>query len=340
MPAGSADWAGRGRDASDEPVGSQGPAFATPSVYCPFLPTISPHAASVQRLAVHWATRHGFLPDARTRAAFASAKFALLMARTYPEASEADLALATAWLTVTFRLDDTLETVLGHEPERLRKVASAIVAYLRGEPVDLTYAKLGPIGGALGDVWRRTRALTGPAWRERFIAHVAEYLDGNVWEATNRLTGHRPDPEEYRRMRRHSAATGMFFDLIEPLRHVELPAEVFADPDFIELRSHADNAVAWFNDLVSWPKEQAAGDRHNLVLVLREARKLSTVDALYTAVAEHDAAVHAFLEARERVLTGPHRDVDGLAGVVADLGHWIRGNIDWSQESGRYGGES
>jgi hypothetical protein len=310
----------------------------TPSVFCPFLPTISPHAAAVQRVAVHWATRHGFLPDARTRAAFASAKFARLMARTYPAASEADLALATAWLTVTFRLDDTLETALGRDPDRLRGVATAIVWYLRGEAVDLPYAEIGPICGALGDVWRRTRALTGPAWQARFIGHVAEYLAGNVWEATNRLTGHRPGAVEYRRMRRHSAATGMFFDLIEPLRHVELPAEVLADADFADLRGHADNAVAWFNDLVSWPKEQAAGDRHNLVLVLREAHNLSTEDAVYTAVAEHDAAVHAFLDARERVLAGPHRDVAGLDGVVADLGHWIRGNIDWSQESGRYGG--
>jgi hypothetical protein len=27
------------------------------------------------------------------------------------------------------------------------------------------------------------------------------------------------------------------------------------------LRLHADNVVAWFNDLMSWPKEAAGGDR-------------------------------------------------------------------------------
>jgi hypothetical protein len=320
------------------PPGSPTPEPTVLSVYCPFVPRISPHTAAVQRAAVHWATRYGFLPDARAQAAFASAKFARLIARAYPEASQSDLTLVTAWLTVTFGLDDTLETTLGRDPDRLRAVGARIVGYLRGEPVDLPYAELGrTICSALADVWRRTRDLAGPAWRERFVQHVGEYLDGNVWEATNRLTGHRPDPVEYRRMRRHSAATGMFFDLIEPLRGIELPTEVLTDPEVSALRGYADNVVAWFNDLVSWPKEQAAGDRHNLVLVLREAHGLSTVDAVYAAIAEHDNAVYAFLEARERVFAGPCRDVEGLDGFVADLAHWIRGNVDWSQESGRYG---
>lgn len=311
-----------------------------PAVLCPFLPRVSPHVAEVHRAGVHWATRHGLLPDSRAQATFAAARFANLMSRTFPEADYSDLCLATAWLTVIFGVDDTLETALGRDPARMGVVAKAFVNHLRAGARDrstvLGEALGRPLAGALGDVWRRTDGRCGPDWRARFIDHVTEYLQGTIWEAENRAVGRVPGAEEYRRMRQRTAATGMFFDLIEPFRGVELPAAVLADPDYRALRRHADHAVGWFNDLVSWPKEEAAGDHHNLILVLRADLGISTVDAVYAAVAQHDAEVAAFVAAMDRLLSGPHGGSPGVAEVAADLAHWIRGNVDWSQESGRY----
>src|SRR5919199_1168158 len=97
-----------------------------PAVFCPFPPRVSPHAAAVHRYAVAWATRHGFLPTSREQSAFAQARFATLMARAYPDASYADLCLAVSWLTVTFILDDYLETTLGRAPDIQRELAEEI----------------------------------------------------------------------------------------------------------------------------------------------------------------------------------------------------------------------
>lgn len=316
-----------------------------PSVFCPFPSRMSPHAAEVQRYSVAWATRHGFLPTAPARATFARARFAHLMARAYPNASQPDLRLVTSWLTVTFMLDDHLESVLAVQPERQRALAGVVLRYLRQPAPSGTAATGGaeelaatvgrPMAGALCDVWGRTVARTVPGWRERFLADIAMYLAANAWEAANRQAGRVPAVDEYVSMRRATAAAAMFFDLIEVLDGADLNAEVLAEPALLGLREHASNVVAWFNDLVSWPKELMVGDLHNLVLVLRHHRRLRLADAVRVVVERHDAEVRAFLAVRAGL-----PDRAGALGRVADgLAYWIRANVDWSRESGRYAPE-
>jgi hypothetical protein len=325
----------RGGDASaSRPANAPAELLAEPTVFCPFLPRISPHVAEVQRYAVEWAARHRFLTDSAARSGFARSRFAYLMARAYPAASYSDLCLAVAWLTFTFALDDHFETALGVEPDRQRRAGVAVLAYLRGEGNNTAVAGLlGPrLAGGLADVWTRATARTGPAWRDKFVGHVAEYLRANAWEAANRAFGRIPDVEEYVVMRRRSAATGMFFDFIEVFADLDLGSAV-ADSRVLAMRAHADNAVAWFNDLVSWRKEQAAGDPHNLVLVLHRRHGMTMAEAIRTTVAWHDREVRGFLALRDGLPAEFRKAVYPLAD---GLGHWIRANIDWSYESGRY----
>lgn len=304
---------------------------STLAVLCPFVPRLSPHVDLVQRWSLHWATRHGLLDRPGARAAFARARFANLMARTYPDASPADLRLATAWLITVFALDDRLERA-GGPAETRRLVAEA------GEVITSDGDGGGDSAGlrALSEVWRRTLPRVGPAWRARFVGHVGDYLEATVWEAGNRAANRPPPVDEYRTMRFRTAAIDMFFDLIEPMHGVELTADVFADPDFAQMRRSAGMITAIFNDLVSWPKEEAAGDHHNIVLALRHERHLPVEAAVRVAVAEHDTLVGDFVAARERFAAGPLAADPAVAAVAGDFAHWIRGNVDWSMESGRY----
>lgn len=304
----------------------------TLAVLCPFTPSLSTHVDIVQRWSLHWATRHGLLDRPGARAAFARAKFANLMARTYPDADPADLQLATAWLISVFALDDRLERAGG--PAKTRQLVDQVMDLLS----DDREAHDPPKGHlrALAEVWRRTRPRVSPAWRARFTAHVGDYLDATVWEAGNRVANRPPSLAEYRTMRFRTAAIDMFFDLIEPMHGVELRAEVFADHDFAAMRRSAGMITAIFNDLVSWPKEEAAGDHHNIVLALRHERRLPVEVAVRAAVDEHDGLVEDFVAARERFAAGPLAGDPAVAAVAADFVHWIRGNVDWSMESGRY----
>ncbi|MET7399874.1 hypothetical protein ABZS66_40960 [Dactylosporangium sp. NPDC005572] len=307
--------------------------LAAPAVLCPFPPRLSPHVDEVQRWSLHWATRHGLLERPGARQAFAGARFANLMARAHPDAGPAELQLATAWLISIFVLDDLLEKALVRAPGPTRAAVDGFVRRLRHQRTDggeLAGVLGRPLTGALDEVWRRTEERVSPAWRERFVGHVADYLDGTLWEAGNRAHDHPPLLHEYRTMRYHSAATEMFFDLIEPMHGVEAPAALLADPDFAIMRQSAGMIIGIFNDLVSWPKEVAVGDHHNIVFAFQREHRLSLQDAVYAAVAEHDEHVTTFMAARDRLGAadpGPCTD---------DLVHWIRGNLDWSLESGRY----
>jgi hypothetical protein len=311
--------------------------LAGPAVLCPFTPRISPHADAVQGWSLHWATRHGLLERPGARAAFARARFANLMARAHPDAGEAELRLATAWLISIFVLDDLLERTLVRDPGPARAAVTEVVRLLRDQrPEPILAAALGrPLAGALGEVWRRTEVRVGPEWRERFVRHVADYLAGTLWEAGNRVADRPPRLSEYRRMRHHSAATDMFFDLIEPMHGVELRRELLDDPDFAAARRTAGMVIGIFNDLISWPKEAAVGDHHNIVFALQRERRLTMEDAVLAAVAEHDAHVVEFQIARDRLETRYRGDRTAIIGI-GDMVHWIRGNVDWSMESGRY----
>ncbi|WP_345131753.1 terpene synthase family protein [Dactylosporangium darangshiense] len=314
--------------------------LAAPAVLCPFAPRISPHADAVQRWSLHWATRHGLLDRPGARQAFARARFANLMARAHPDAGEAELRLATAWLISTFVLDDLLERALVRDPEPARAAVAEVVRLLRDQqPAPILATALGrPLAAALGEVWRRTEPRVGAAWRERFVGHVADYLAGTLWEAGNRAADRPPLLEEYRRMRHHSAATDMFFDLIEPMHGIELPRALLEDPDFDAARRAAGTVIGIFNDLISWPKEAAIGDHHNIVFAMQREHRLSLPDAVAAAVAEHDEHMIEFQVARDRLETRHWDDRAAIIGIT-DLVHWIRGNLDWSLESGRYSSE-
>src|SRR3954463_14844403 len=125
-------------------------------------------------------------------------------------------------------------------------------------------------------------------------------------------------------MRHHSAATDMFFDLIEPTHGVELPPGLLDDPDFATARRAAGTVIGIFNDLISWPKEAAIGDHHNIVFAFQREQRLSMQDAVLAAVAEHDAHMIEFQVARDRLESRYWSDATVVTGID-DLVHWIRG---------------
>jgi hypothetical protein len=311
---------------------------AAPAVFCPLPPRIAAGADEAHRAALHWATRHGLLERPRAQAAFAAARFANLIARGYPAASVSSLSLGAAWLTAVFALDDLLEAKLVAEPAESRAAITGLLSWLRGgleaPPASRVLGR--PLTGALAEVWQRTLPRVSPEWRTRFVEHFAAYLNGTIWESDNRAQGRQPTSTEYLVMRQHTAAIEMFFDLIEPMNGIVVPAEVLHDPDYLTVRRSAGTAIGLFNDLVSWPKELAVGDLHNIVFVLSQERGIALSEAVTAAVVEHDAQVATFIAAREALLGGAWGDDPAVVAAVGDMGHWVRGNVDWSAESGRY----
>jgi 5-epi-alpha-selinene synthase len=138
-------------------------------------------------------------------------------------------------------------------------------------------------------------------------------------------------------MRRKTSALYIFFDLIELADHVNLPVEVLEHEHIRNLKMLANDGVAWFNDIVSLEKEIKAGDIHNLVLVMQHEYQVDLQEAVNRASSLFNAMIEAYIELEADTPSfGEEVDVE-VQRYLAGLRCWMRGNIDWSYETGRYG---
>ena len=96
----------------------------------------------------------------------------------------------------------------------------------------------------------------------------------------------------------------------------------------------ANRAICWSNDIFSVHKELAHGDVHNLVIVLQHGTPSSIGAAIAKAARMHDDTVQAF-ERHEQKLRASAAS-PGVLRFVDALKGWVRANLDWSIETGRY----
>lgn len=306
-----------------------------PKLYYPFSPVINPHADAIHESTLNWLSCFDVFRDDVSYNAFYSSHIGRLAARFHPYAPQDALQLVSDWYAWMFLKDDQRdESEIGKHPQLLAAANNRYLEILKGKnprpgEQPLTYA--------LMDLRQRLieKAPTS-IWMRRFTRRVAEHFTSTVWEATNRSRGLRPDLKAYVRMR--PITGGMYVDteFIGIAERTHVPPEVREQPDVEALMRTSNNVICWANDLFSLEKEAERGDVHNLVLILQYEQGCSLQKAVSEAVAMHNAQVQEF----ERVV--PHIPSFGQA-VNANLSRFIdvlktrmRGNLDWSQESGRY----
>jgi hypothetical protein len=308
--------------------------LALPTFYCPLPSAINPHVAAIQRHSLDWAQAFHLIHGDAATARFAASKFGWLAARAYPRAGFAEATIVVDWNVWLFVLDDQCdEGGIGKDPARLRAYFATLQAILRdpaGAPCD------GPLALALRDVWGRMLARATPAWRWRFLQDADDYFDACVWEASNRAEGITPSVADYIAYRPLTGALITDVDLIDLTEHLDLPDAARCHPVVQRLVEMANNVVCWSNDIISLAKEMQRGDVHNLVLTIRHRDGCTLHEAIQRAVRMHDAEVRRFLATQRELPTfGPELDPD-IARYIAVLRAWMRGNLDWSIDSGRY----
>lgn len=307
-----------------------------PEFFCPFPSILSPHTEAVQDLLRDWMEQRRYLRDARALERFQAGRFAWLAGRAYPSANFDTLLLVSTYMSWLFVLDDLCdEAELGCAPERLQGVFEQLIEHMRyPRPLGL---EDGPLVAGLADVWERLCQRAAPGWAERFTRDFEGYARGCVWEAENRAQARVPSLAEYMERRRQTSALYLFFDLIELSEGLSLR------DDHLEhvraLRERANDGVSWFNDIVSLEKELRLGDVHNLVIVLRHEHQLSLPEAVEQASQLLNARMREYMELEQRLPSLGVESDAGLQRYLTGLRSWVRGNKDWSYESGRYGQE-
>lgn len=306
-------------------------------LYCPFPSGLNPETEHAHRETSEWARRFELINSADSEWQLEHSQFSWLVGRFFPFAARRELQLISDFTSWLFWHDDLCdETSLGKDPRalgsRFDQLASTFARRSSPHPghaFDLALADLRD---------RFESAAPSVAWLSRFASSMRDYFDACVWEASNRDSGAKPSTNVFICMRRKASGMCMYVDFLELIAQKELPLVVRAHRDVQRLARITNNVASWHNDLFSIAKEQAQGDVHNLALALAHEQQLDVAAAKRLTVALCNKEVATF-EALRSALPAFEPEVDqDLRVFVAALGSMMRGNLDWSLATQRYGG--
>lgn len=287
------------------------------------------HAAT-RRLALEV----GVITEKAT-ARFDDQRFARLVSLAYPNAGLAELTIVNDFCAYLFFNDDQAEedAAFGKNPERLRRFLDAHLVALRTgndtNPED-------PLNAFLIDIRRRILQRASREWLERFAFDVEQYLmQGTYVGALHWTRASVPSIPAYHNQRLYDSALFPAQDLIELGERIELDDELVRSPEVVELRCLCNHVVAFTNDLFSYPKEVVKfASPNNLVHVTMKAEGVSLEEAASRVVDAIHKKIVQFADLAGELVAG---ELDSrLEPYVRGLKSWMRGNLVWSLETGRY----
>ncbi|MFD9789995.1 isoafricanol synthase [Streptomyces sp. NPDC059070] len=307
----------------------------------PFPARCHPRHDLARQHTLDWLHRFGMLAGKRATEEYDAMGLERLMAYFYPDASDADLALATDLNAWFFVFDDQFDGPIGRQPDA---VARQIDIMLR------TMSDRGPapgdptnhLAGTLAELWQRLGEGTPMLWRERFRDHWRDYLTAYHWEAVNRTRTGLPSLPGFLRGRRDSIGVQPCLDLVERCGRYTLPHELHSGSPLAEMRWITADVVIFVNDIVSADKELAAGDVNNSVIILHKGSGMSVARAAREVARMANSRVERF-----QALAAELSDALAGAGVsdqlrarvddyVAGMRALMSGNLAWSRTTARY----
>ncbi|WP_018350349.1 terpene synthase family protein [Longispora albida] len=303
------------------------------------LPTrIHPQAPAIREALASWAARTGLACGERETARLLAAGYDRMAARALSEEPVERAVLFARWLAWLFAFDDELDTGASSQDAGAVRARYAMVMAAASDP-------RGPFGTpletAFADLWQVTSARTSVSWRDRFLSHMDDQREAWISETTARAEARPPGLSAYGEHRRRSA--GQFiFDLPEAVLGLEVPAAVLATEEWRTLTDAANDVTAWCNDIASLPKELAAGEVHNYVLVIAQDLGCGIPEAVEHVTAhiirrcEQLPAVVAGVVRLCGDLGMPGGEIRRISRVATALQALPGTHMEWLLESGRY----
>lgn len=306
--------------------------FQLPKLYCPFTPELHPLMNDIEGEALkRWALYLGVHAKHAVFRKLQRSHFPMLLGRCHPEADKARVGPALDFLIWNFSWDDQVD--VGHVPaDWVAQQSEMAMAVLRGAA---PYNDAPPLLWLLASIRERLAQLMPEEWMERFIEACYAYFEGTIWEAQTRSNRTCLDVDTYIQLRRLSVGTYMVFTHIEAIEGFLLPQEVLSSPDLKQLVDTATDVIGWANDLFSLKQDLQDEFHPNLVFSLQKDRGLELQEAIDVAVEMHDSAVRRFLEQEKSLPSFGEHDAL-VACFVKGVRRWIRANVDWSIQTGRY----
>lgn len=296
-----------------------------------FEPAINDAAERVQESTQRWLQHTRLVEGEQAKQRVLSTRAGELSARACPRAPLTVLELVSRWNTWLFLRDDVCDqTDVGRKPERTSRMNREHLEVLCGRSRGSD-----PLSHALADLHAQLVAAAGDHVRPSWLHAVEQYMHGCRWEAANRRLGRVPTLREYVTLRRFTGGLLPNLELFAALGGFTLTPWVRADPDVCELLDAANDAICWTNDIFSEARERAAGDVHNLVLVLEHHHHLPPGWAFRQAQEMIADRIRRFIEL-EPIVWATHSSCSSTRTFTFTLRWWMRGNLDWSRRCPRY----
>ncbi|HEU4534004.1 MAG TPA: hypothetical protein VFS00_07800 [Polyangiaceae bacterium] len=302
--------------------------------YCPIAPAVHPGVAAVAERSFAWLRQTGVCATERQQKRAAASNGAEFYGRITPDGLEERLQIAADWIYWAGFFDDT-RCDEGPAADRAGELTVVMGRLLRMlESLDARLCHDDPCLLALYDLARRFAACATPVQYVRWVEAQRAWLFG---VAVRRCLAARPEPpglDAYLTMRLPDAAGAPITAMIEIVNAREVPAAEMHSPRVRALSELAAMIGALDNDRISRFKEMHAdASDHTLIRVIMRERGVGEEAALAELVALRDRMMCRFLVLRDRALPDAS---PALRRYLDDLGHMIRGHIDWSFGTARY----
>ncbi|MEW2299584.1 germacradienol/geosmin synthase Cyc2 [Streptomyces sp. NPDC006655] len=317
-----------------------------PDFHMPYEVEISPHLDAARPRLTAWMHTTGMLAEGVwDEDKLAAADLVLCAAGLDPDATPAELDLASRWLAWGTYADDYYPLVFGTRGDlagaRLATARLSACMPVADEPVPV------PVTGmerGLADLWARTTAGMGPEDRIALKRSVDEMTESWLWEMSNHLQHRIPDPVDYLEMRRATFGSELTLSLARRGHAPAVPPEVYRSGPVRSLENAATDYGMLVNDVFSYQKEiQYEGELHNAILVVQNffgvdhPTALRVVHDLMTQRMqqfEHVVANELPVVCDDFALSAEAREAMGA--YVQELQNWMAGILNWHRHVDRY----
>ncbi|KAG1732863.1 isoprenoid synthase domain-containing protein [Suillus paluster] len=190
------------------------------------------------------------------------------------------------------------------------------------------------LGEIVRQFWARTIQTASMSSQRHFLDSYTAYLRAVVVEALDRDEAHCRSIDDYIKLRRDTVAAKPAIAIHE--MGMDLPDEVFYHPAIAALAECIAELMLIDNDMISYNREQARDENHNLITIVMLELGLDRSGAMAWAARYHTEVEKRFMDGLAKVPSwGPSIDVlvkEYLDGIAT----WARGNHSWSYETQRY----
>ncbi|KAI0642058.1 terpenoid synthase [Trametes meyenii] len=278
---------------------------------------------------------HAFSPESQR--AFDLCDFGLLASLAYPNVDGDLLRVGCDIMNLFFVFDEYTDVLDASGTQELADIIiDAVKNPWRPRPSGESV-----VGEITRQFWKHALASATESAIHRFEDAWTRYAASVVEQARDREEGRSRAVDDYLALRRYTIGAEPSYAVAE--LKLGLPAEVTEHPLVEELRTCVTDMLIFDNDLLSFRREYATGDSHNVIPIVMRERRLAVDEALRWLSGEHRQRMDRFFVLWPEVaaLEFGSQEVDRAFKLYLDhLANWPRANECWSYESGRYFGEN